>query len=882
MRSKIILILLVLTFSFITAASDSSAAIPVSSVPDAANPAPGESIGVQVHIDLSGEEDLLGEYTIEVTWDPSVITYNSVSGGSTDGFTEVLSNATNTDSGRLSITYINGNGAGGSVHVAGIVFTAKDAPGAETDIALTVSSLSASHSFKDLLPAHTVQAGHITINSPPVFLTADLPYAFANISYSTTLQISDPDEDDSHTFELLENPVWMNIDAGTGVLGGIPGNEDAGSGFAVSVRVEDSAGLADTLSTTINVTTNFINLKDPEADIIWSVGGEYEITWIYSGITDVKIEFSIDGGSVWEVIENRTPASSGSYKWIAPDRESETCAIKISDYSDESVFHTSGIFTIKKPEITIERINPVVNAVQNQPIDFQASVKSNIEISQVILYWDTTGERIFDNMLLLNSSEGDIFTANLAEGTFTSDGIEYYITARDAENNTSRLPDGNKYFSIRAMVSGVVSTAPVPAGSAQNAYRMISIPLELTATSIIEQFTGRLPEGINGPDWRLFSFPPGSDNFQEYPDIDDGLSPGEALWIISTNGYTPEAPPGTTVSTEGSFKIELKPGWNDIANPWIFDISWSDINNPSNADLDGLFAYEGKWLSPNPQQVMKPWKGYSVRNMSNRPVLIFLNPERAFDVGKATAGLYRYDWKLSITAQAGDAVDSENYLGVRSNASVEWDGYDHVEPPPVGEYVSVSFPHGEWKKYPYDYSMDFRPPNPELSWDFTVKTNIAGETVYGTLTGIEQLPADYTATLYVCEGENETALSSSSFSFFSGTSSTERHYRLTVSKILENESDGNAPKPDRFVTARCYPNPFNPQTVIQYTLSDPGRVSLSVFNSVGQRVQFHDIGSMNRGIHEFVFDASHLTAGLYLYRIDAGYFSVIQKMLYVK
>ena len=59
MRSKILLTLLVLTFSFITSASDSSAAIPVSSVPDITNPAPGESIGVQVHIDLSGEEDFL-------------------------------------------------------------------------------------------------------------------------------------------------------------------------------------------------------------------------------------------------------------------------------------------------------------------------------------------------------------------------------------------------------------------------------------------------------------------------------------------------------------------------------------------------------------------------------------------------------------------------------------------------------------------------------------------------------------------------------------------------------------------------------------------------------------------------------------------------------
>jgi alanine dehydrogenase len=102
-----------------------------------------------------------------------------------------------------------------------------------------------------------------------------------------------------------------------------------------------------------------------------------------------------------------------------------------------------------------------------------------------------------------------------------------------------------------------------------------------------------------------------------------------------------------------------------------------------------------------------------------------------------------------------------------------------------------------------------------------------------------------------------------------------------VSGAAEPDRDTTM-RPGQFVTAHAYPNPFNPRTVIRYELSTPGNVSIAVFNAVGQKVRDYRLGLKEHGVHELVFDAAGLTSGLYVYRIDTGYASVTEKMLYMK
>ena len=473
------------------------------------------------------------------------------------------------------------------------------------------------------------------------------------------------------------------------------------------------------------------------------------------------------------------------------------------------------------------------------------------------------------------------YSVTLGEGFFTADGMEYFITAKDVNNVESRSPADIGFYSIIAHTSTLVSEETVHGGSAQNAYRMISVPLNPVQGTIEEQLDGRIPDGDIGPDWRLFRFSPGGTTPKEYPGI-EGFSPGKAFWLITVNDFRLKAPEGTTVTTSEPFTLSLAPGWNDIANPWIFDISWDDKENPSKGNLDVLYTYEGEWSSPlEPPLILKPWKGYAVNNLENRTVIIRLQPT-AQKIEKPAVRNDAELWKLTIKASSGKAKDTANHLGVRNDAEPQWDRYDHVEPPPVGEYVSVSFPHHDWIQYPYEYTVDFRPPEQTISWDFTVKTNITDETVNIELAGMENLPDELNVKIIDSDSGLPVYMENDSFAFVSESGLTKRNFRLVASNTPEPEPEQNAPEPKWFVTAKSYPNPFNPQTTLHYELSMPGNVKIVIFNSLGQKVCVYDMGYLNGGVHELVFDARGLTSGLYIYHIDTGYSMATGKMLYMK
>jgi hypothetical protein len=88
--------------------------------------------------------------------------------------------------------------------------------------------------------------------------------------------------------------------------------------------------------------------------------------------------------------------------------------------------------------------------------------------------------------------------------------------------------------------------------------------------------------------------------------------------------------------------------------------------------------------------------------------------------------------------------------------------------------------------------------------------------------------------------------------------------------------------PTSYAMAQNYPNPFNPTTTIEYTLPAAGNVTLKVYNLLGQEVRTLVNAYTPAGYHSVRFDSGALSSGLYFYRIQAGPFSAVKKMLVVK
>jgi hypothetical protein len=79
-----------------------------------------------------------------------------------------------------------------------------------------------------------------------------------------------------------------------------------------------------------------------------------------------------------------------------------------------------------------------------------------------------------------------------------------------------------------------------------------------------------------------------------------------------------------------------------------------------------------------------------------------------------------------------------------------------------------------------------------------------------------------------------------------------------------------------------YPNPFNPITTINYQLPIQSHLTLKVYNLLGQEVATLANEEKSPGTYTLQWDASGVPSGVYFYRVQAGKFSAVQKMLLVR
>jgi len=97
----------------------------------------------------------------------------------------------------------------------------------------------------------------------------------------------------------------------------------------------------------------------------------------------------------------------------------------------------------------------------------------------------------------------------------------------------------------------------------------------------------------------------------------------------------------------------------------------------------------------------------------------------------------------------------------------------------------------------------------------------------------------------------------------------------------ENNNEQNL----TYSLSQNYPNPFNPSTIIKYTLAKPGFVQIKVYNVLGKEIAILVKGIKSVGEYQVEFDVNfykNLSSGIYYYKIEAGEYTDIKKMMLVK
>ena len=99
---------------------------------------------------------------------------------------------------------------------------------------------------------------------------------------------------------------------------------------------------------------------------------------------------------------------------------------------------------------------------------------------------------------------------------------------------------------------------------------------------------------------------------------------------------------------------------------------------------------------------------------------------------------------------------------------------------------------------------------------------------------------------------------------------------------LNIEENNNVLIPTMHTLLDNYPNPFNPTTLIEFSVPQATYTTLTVYDVLGREIQTLVNGVIKAGNHTAFFDAGDIPSGVYLYTIQSGTFSETKKMMLLK
>lgn len=107
-------------------------------------------------------------------------------------------------------------------------------------------------------------------------------------------------------------------------------------------------------------------------------------------------------------------------------------------------------------------------------------------------------------------------------------------------------------------------------------------------------------------------------------------------------------------------------------------------------------------------------------------------------------------------------------------------------------------------------------------------------------------------------------------------------FALEITRGTVTDAETSPHVPSVFRLEQNYPNPFNPSTVIAYELPEANEVRIDIYDLTGRHIMRLNQGVQVAGRHEVRFDASALSSGTYLYRLQAGTYVQSRAMMLMK
>ena len=358
-----------------------------------------------------------------------------------------------------------------------------------------------------------------------------------------------------------------------------------------------------------------------------------------------------------------------------------------------------------------------------------------------------------------------------------------------------------------------------------------------------------------------------------------------------------------------SSSLELKKGWNEIGSPCGYPTHFGkmrflpiggtnllSVREAVELELinQAVYWYRSNYLLPGytwnyiDSTVAQPWRGYWIYApeggtlvFSYQPVFPeAISPTPSNNTQSTLRKLSTNNWRISLCLRNEKNSDMGNIIGITHRKQY----LPIFEPPHLSGHCAIFFSSEKGK-----ITQDLREPFADISevkeWDVHVTSSRMNKKHEIYWSSWREESGIY---IYLVDPLNEKVINmsgDSSYVFLMKTK--EQRFRIYATQ------DANfSPEiiPVTFRLLQNYPNPFNPYTTIKFGIPSGAagqKISLVVYNILGQKISTLVDGPMSPGYHEILWEGlnsenKRVASGMYFYRLKSGDFDLVRKMILLK
>ncbi|MDR8390925.1 Ig-like domain-containing protein [Aliifodinibius sp. S!AR15-10] len=611
-------------------------------------------------------------------------------------------------------------------------------------------------------------------------------------------------------------------------------------------------------------------LESP-ADGATDVATEVTLRWSVAELADTyRVELSTDsnfGSSVQSKTVSATEASfsgldfSTTYHWRVTSINSQGDGGTSQAFGFTTAGQVPGPPLLELPADNVSDLEPPVEFFWNQALgegDINASYR--VQVATDSLFSD----------LVANELTSDLTTT---VDNFLSESIHFWRVRGENSSGNGEWSEVRS-FSISFFAPPTEVTAQVTrsfgASASPQDYRMVALPGQ------VSESLSDLLNGQAGVDWQAYW---DNGNQTDYMVKYDGSSSfrmktGNGFWVTSQQSFEyNQTISAVQLNSEKQAVIPLHQGWNIISNPLDIDVSWSSVASANGGGIQPVWRFDGLFSEMSFFPSAKGGEAFYFLNDHGLEELVIpyeqapnkertKEPEKEIRLTTLVNGEETSSAAVSFSKEGKPSVDIVAPPGDFEDATIRFMAENIVQ----GRTAALARIHRSIDPQGQSFEMKLRA-TPGKS------INIAlGEGSSSALTNIVLIDK--------ATGKSYDLSASSEIQFNPQKEVTPFTLVMGSTEYLEEKQRQYLPK--QVEVMPNYPNPFNPNTTLRFSLPQQSHVNVKVYDVVGRNVATLVNGVRPAGKYQLQFDASNHASGMYFAVFEIGSMRYVQKMLLIK